>query len=793
MAGDRDWTLSSAGPRVGSIPLDGVRSGLPRDGQVTVSPGRETGPTGRVASIIIPLRASPALFEWEERLARILATIPGRLFETLVVDYGTPAEFLPTLQAIVRQSPARARVIRAADEGTPFSIGMARDAGVMHAAAPVVLFNDVDFVAPESTYEAIAGEILRRDLASRYDRFFCVPVLFLGAAGTQKYLARSSDLDLEFHHAGFGPLATLEGPASSTTISYGSSCMVANRLHYLAIGGHDKSFSGHGAEDFELMHRIYASSPKVTRPPLYYVDLKDDQLARYRGFRAAFATFGIEAFQRGLFLVHLFHEPRPMKGYNQLRRNFGLLRERMQRFDASGRHPPALPDRARGRTLVLASARDQAEQALGEALRQALPLLGTCVFGSESELETAEDMVRLVAAEQADRVLLLDRPGSPKQAALRAGLQAAGTDCITFGRGDLPDSWVFDPEGSGPASSIYRRERWDRPLSPDERRAMAEAIGKLGQENRQGAPAIDPRLVRQMIGAPQDSRILVAAGQPRTVLDAIGWPASGDANFRRLLQELGPKARDLGWHVILREGPVGEGPTVSGVVRAPPSLSLGALLGAADAVLVPGGEAGLIAAALGKPVLVAGEAAYAHDGIAVRATSIGDVLRVLGLPVASDPETVLRFVHYLRNSIYSFGSSGDQGPGTRERPDRPVSSSIAFSEIRGLTPEPVFLRRDFAMHPLDSPVFAPFGGASAIERAMRLASLEGQPDSSPASLRLSRWAALTLYRLAISWRLTRRQRRILREAPQEFLADRNTLASRLLARLFRSGPSAPDL
>ncbi|HVV94589.1 MAG TPA: hypothetical protein VHD15_14345 [Hyphomicrobiales bacterium] len=297
-----------------------------------------------IASVVVPLRVSAALFDWERRLDRVLATIPPDLFEMVVVDYGTAADSRPALERALAGTPAR--LVRIDCEGEPFAIGQARDAGVVAARAPVVLFNDVDFIAPAATYRAVADEIRRQGLLDDPARFFCVPVVFLGEAATADYLA-AGDASIEARHAALRGLIgdADEGPFGR--VVYGSSCMVVNRGHYLALGGHDAAFTGHGGEDFELMHRLARHDPLAPRPPLYDVDFKDGGIRRYRGFRAYFSLHGIAAFQRGVFLVHLDHPARPIRHYfSAQRRNFRALRRSMARFDATGRNPPPLPGAA---------------------------------------------------------------------------------------------------------------------------------------------------------------------------------------------------------------------------------------------------------------------------------------------------------------------------------------------------------------------------------------------------------------------------------------------------------------
>jgi hypothetical protein len=114
---------------------------------------------------------------------------------------------------------------------------------------------------------------------------------------------------------------------------------------------------------------------------------------------------------------------------------------------------------------------------------------------------------------------------------------------------------------------------------------------------------------------------------------------------------------------------------------------------------------------------------------------------------------------------------------------------IRFTEIRGVLPEPVFLERGSSSLSLDSPVFLSFGGRVAIEKALRLAATG--PDAASVSAR--GWMAslaMELYRLALGWRLSRRERILLRHVPEEVLASRNDVAARLLLRMLRARPDA---
>lgn len=320
-------------------------------------------------TLIIPIRLTGATHEGAERLARICRAVPRELFEILISDYGTAPEHRAPLDA------CEADGIRVARHPSPhhlFSIGQARDFGVQMSRTPVIIFNDIDFLGTAAMYRAIHAETLRRRMAENLFDFFCVPVLFLTEAGTAEWLAAEDDAK---PFAGALSVAALEADrARIQSVAYGSSAMVVNRHHYLSLGGHDPRFTGHGAEDYDLLHRLSALAPRGPRPHDYFTDYKDNNIRHYWGFRPFFALYGLDLLPSGIHLVHLWHPRRKEKGYFRPGRNFRLLRRIMRRFDRTGHQPMPLahPAGGGGRWLVIhRDARDL------DLVRQLLPLSET--------------------------------------------------------------------------------------------------------------------------------------------------------------------------------------------------------------------------------------------------------------------------------------------------------------------------------------------------------------------------------------------------------------------------------
>ncbi len=357
-------------------------------------------------TLVVPVRLGPSVHQGEARLDALLSAAALPAIDRLIVDDGSEEAGRAVLEALADRHGAR--LVSTGSRGLPFSIGRARNAGVQHAHAAVAMFNDIDFHAPRETYARIVEEVLAREIASRPFRFFCVPVAFLSRR-------RSAPVEAAALDGGIAPgmLAPLLAAgalalADGTRITLGSSAMVVNRWHYLALGGHRREFVGHGAEDFELLHRLASYLGRHPRPGDYYRDTGSRPTGRRIGFRAHFADHGADLLAGGVLLAHLWHPERPIRDYKRKAENFALLDRCMRDFDATGRQPPPLGDLASGRrALVVAGG----ESGL-EGLRHLLPHLGD--LGTDASGGTAR-------AEAADVVLLAG--GDP---GLATRLAAAG-------------------------------------------------------------------------------------------------------------------------------------------------------------------------------------------------------------------------------------------------------------------------------------------------------------------------------------------------------------------------------
>ncbi|WP_187775923.1 glycosyltransferase [Salinicola corii] len=284
--------------------------------------------TESLVSIVIPIRAETENQREVARLEILLETIPD-CFAIVIVDDGSHRRVYRYLESRVKSwgQERQLTLKRLNTRYRRFSLARARNAGVRVARSSVVMLHDVDFIGLPEVYERIYRYVQQQELATRPENFFCVPVAFLSESGTQTFWGAFQQAREPwcFRLRDVTPYGQLN------FLVQGSSCMVLNRRDLLQMGGHDRRFRGHGAEDFELLHRLSSRFPIAPRPPEYERNMGSGNIQEYRGFRAYFALYGEEARRAGCTLVHLWHPKRTERKYYQHRRNFTLLQKILKR------------------------------------------------------------------------------------------------------------------------------------------------------------------------------------------------------------------------------------------------------------------------------------------------------------------------------------------------------------------------------------------------------------------------------------------------------------------------------
>lgn len=670
--------------------------------------------TEPLITAIIPVRLSKdSLYDEVERIERIAKTLPAG-YELVIVDYGTSVQRAHELATVSQKHGAR--LVRVETEGQPFSIGAARDIGTQQARTPLVVYHDIDFLMSADGYKRVLMECRLRGMPENAYAFFALPGIYLTQSFTKRYL--------ELHSAGDGNFADLvahdgvikHDKSVYDSHTYAISAIVANRYHLLAIGGHDKSFTGHGAEDFELMHRLSSYYRRGPRPRDYYLNTRNNSILKYEGFRAFYALYGIDVFQRGIAIVHLWHPRREEAGYvgtsNQTR-----VSKSMADYDRGLTFIFPLEDvNSTEMTLVLVDPSSMPSR----ALRHIYPALGRFRSIPERSFTDALSLCDFIKAEGFTRVFFLNPYGNAHRLSLYQGVKAAGIRFIAYDRGALPDSWFFDSKGFLGESDSYARTAWDHPLSDRDREAILDWFQAFNREEQTleiNGPRTGADHLRRRLPLGDRKVIFVALQRPSDTATVYFSGACKDAaTFNDWVAQLAATLDPRKYVVVVKKHPLETvKPAIDGVVFADDNAHIRDLIDLADKVVLINSGSGLIAAALGKPVICCGQAFYQHSGFAFAATSAAELIELSTTSLSVDNEVKLRFMKYLVFDYYSFGKTEYSSKVEPDGSLRRLATRTAFSEIRGLTPTPLRLGAIPEGHSLNSPIFHSFGGANGVK------------------------------------------------------------------------------
>lgn len=669
----------------------------------------------KLITAIIPVRLSKdKLYDEPERISRIIATLPAP-YVPLIVDYGTCDERAGELRDISQSTSTK--LIRFETGDAPFSVGHARDIGTQHASTPLVMYHDIDFLLSTDSYMRVVAEARLRGMPDNAFAFFALPGAYLTPEFTNTYLELLASGD-----GAYADLLVHDGVVRHDKKVYehstfAISAIVASRYHLLAIGGHDKSFSGHGAEDFELMHRLCSYYMKGPRPRDYYKNTKNNSIQTYEGFRAFFALYGIDVFKRGIVISHLSHPRRADVGYvgtdNQNR-----VSQVMRDYDSGVLSLRPLDDETSSeKTLVMVNPGSSPAR----ALRHAFPAFGRHIVIPESSFRTPDDLISHIRIEGFTRCFMLNPYGNTHRLGLYQALKAEGIPYIAYDRGGYNDSWFFDTKGFLGESGSYARELWDHPLTEEQKaetRNWIETQRRSSETLEKNGSRLGGEHLRHILKIGDRKVLFVALQRPSdTATVYFSGPCHDAETFNAWVSKLASEVDPRQFVVVVKKHPLeSERPKIENVTFANDDAHIGDLIELSDKVVIINSGTGLIAATYDKPVICCGTAFYAHDGFAHRAESPEQLVQLACQgDLTVDEETKLRFVRYLVKDFYSFGKSeyNSKSSDSTGATIRIVNRTL-FSEIRGLTQKPITLGHIPQGISLDAPLFYSFGGRKAI-------------------------------------------------------------------------------
>jgi len=690
-------------------------------------------------SLIIPVRFSNILFEGVERLERLLKNVPSEYYEAMVVDYGS-AEHEAQIISAITQKFSHARVVRADTGRLPFSIGDARNIGAQHAAHDVIMFCDVDCLGGMDMFRKIAREAAARNLRENAYDFFMIPIAFLTYEGVEEF--NRIHRDISYPDCVFHQYIMNANKQFILSMAYSGTTSVLNRMHYLALGGVNQVFHGHGAEDFELNLRLAYYNPITTTKPVdYYHNTKNNQIKEYVGFRAYLSLYGLETFYKGIYMVHLWHPFRevakmrtqnPDSKYKQTERNFALLRQLMQRFDQDRSQSFALPDLTNPKKSLVFF---RQSTSIANLLRHVLPYLGQFTVTEETKFATESDLFSFIERGGYSQVVMLNPYGNMHRLRMCQALREHGVRCLVFERGALPDSWFFDPNGFNADSSSYHPEKWNKDIAPEGH----ELVRAYTQQLRTGAETLEKN------GEPKSQaywRTALNTGHRKVVFvplqrasDTVTRFFCGNVgkyeNFYTWVSSIANSLNSSEWIIIAKKHPLEKSnPVIPGITFVPDDAHVHDLIDLADVVLLLNSGVGLLSLMLGKPVVACGRAFYAQPGLAEEVASVEEAVEAIENATMPDVQAVDRFMHYLINDFYSFGKSICVEQKGKDGNNLSITKEILWNSLRQVNGNAIFFGSARKPAGFDAPIFNSFGGTEAMARA-RNSKLISKPVAPP--------------------------------------------------------------
>ncbi|MEA2019603.1 MAG: glycosyltransferase [Campylobacterota bacterium] len=201
-----------------------------------------------------------------------------------------------------------------------YSASICRNNGVEFSTSDYLLFFDVDLVPNNQLIKQFFIDI--KNIEENKFKFLIYPCLYLSKYYTDFLATRSNLFDEEYFH--IANKSFQEG--NNIDVLYNAintSTILVSRELFINIGMFDNSFSGHGYEDFELIHRLFIFENQQTIGKDYFTDYKTPLISEYRGFRKYFLIKTLPMYLSGIFTMHLYHSrPLNLMYYKNRIKNF---------------------------------------------------------------------------------------------------------------------------------------------------------------------------------------------------------------------------------------------------------------------------------------------------------------------------------------------------------------------------------------------------------------------------------------------------------------------------------------
>lgn len=677
-------------------------------------------------TVIIPVRITNGRRDILDRISffETDSELPPNV-DFMVVDDGSTDD---DYRLLCERESTRVKVISTgAKYYQDFSLARARNFAAQRAKGDFVMFMDADLVPYPGFYRDIFIEMHALQMRTHVNRFLMVPVIYLTEAG----YSLMQSLPKLYWRTHFINAKNSDDSNLIEKHSSGTSVIVVDRHYYMSRGGQDEDFQGWGFEDYEFTNRLIRRS-RMFPLPANWLSIAGNfmTISSYEGWKACYRLHGDWLAAKG---IYLFHAPHPIERHYHSRKaqNEQFLRSKMAADAQSPSEPEPLPDLHAGTSLLF-----RRNPFCWD--REFAPFLGNPLLVNESDFVSASQFGDFVRDSNISRVVFANPYANEALLNFYRWCRENKFPYVVCERGALPDSIYHDKRGFLSDSESYQPTTWDHPLTKEQRDRTLSYIADIRHGSHmleQQSDRVDLATLKQRLGIKHGQKVLlVPFQQPNdTVIKYFSGPIGSYEAFRQQIIRL---TVDLGeeWKVIYKKHPAEvDFRPIPGATSAHDE-NIYDLLELASAVAVINSGVGIYAMMFGKPLLVFGDAWYAHDGTCFQVNTEDDACEIIKADLTLDYEKVLRFIHYLRFQFYSFGKMNSRRVQMPDGSPITATTSISYYELRGWTDKERVLKC-YETIPFKAPIFDRYKGRGSQEKVTKPVPVAEKSASAPVNER----------------------------------------------------------
>ncbi|MEO1850409.1 MAG: glycosyltransferase [Psychrobacter sp.] len=630
----------------------------------------------KLLSVVLPIRA------YDENYIKRLHfinndTLRKEDIEVVVVDDGSSSVYSQSIMDICRDNDFG--YIKLETASCNFSVGRCRNVAAIMTSSDYIMFQDVDLVPCLGFYDDVISEINIQGLESNAAKFLMFGVIYLTQKSSHEFDSISKNKQKNF----FLQKLFENDTSRIEKFSTGTSVNVYRRTYYLSKGGNDPEFNGWGFEDLEFNTRCIRELRYFPLPSEWLVDYKNfSTITAYRGWKSVYRLFGDLTFNKGILLFHIWHPVESSSNYMKEREeNKKRFTKKMTSYAKHSHEPDPLINKARGYSLLF---RDNAFT----NNRDIAPLLGYVYLRSEFDFNEKSDFIKFINEKSIDRVMFHNPYSNAKMLELYKWCRDLGISYFVAERGALPGAVFYDPDGFNYDSNSYNPEKWDKEISIENANSLAQFIEEFkggGATLEEQTARLGAEKLKKKLGIHYSKKILFVPFQ-RPDDTVIKYFAKENAinEFSDIVTSL-PKSLGADWVVLYKKHPLEDEIALLDGCVAVHEYNIYDLVEACDAVFLVNSGCGVTGLVYNKPVFCFGSAFYCQNDIARKVNTSDELVELIHAEWKPNTEKISRFLSYLVNDFYSFGSMKTKQTLLETGKRMTATVDIKFSVIRNLT------------------------------------------------------------------------------------------------------------